>query len=133
MIIANGGGRYEGTLVAIIDDSLALLTNSRGYEDCHEVFMGSDICDKGGTNDGLYLVNYRKKRTPYWGDTIEGRMSFVEGFYNDSSAFFQMQMTNSVFGGLAENLELFENGIAKLHVNVIMKNMDARGLVGMCC
>ena len=90
------GGRYEGTLVAIIDDSLVLLTNSRGYEDCHEVFMGSDICDKGGTNDGLYLVNYRKKRTPYWGDTIEGRMSFVEGFYNDSSAFFSN--ANDEFG-----------------------------------
>jgi hypothetical protein len=82
------GGRYEGTLVAIIDDSLALLTNSRGYEDCHDVFMGSEECERGGTNDGLFLVNYRKQQTPYWGDTVDGGINLIGGYYNDSSAFF---------------------------------------------
>lgn len=82
------GGRYEGTLVAIIDDSLALLTNSRGYEDCHDVFMGSEECERGGTNDGLFLVNYRKQLSPYWGDTVDGEINLIGGYYNDSSAFF---------------------------------------------
>ena len=82
------GGRYEGTLVAIIDDSLALLTNSRGYEDCHDVFMGSEECERGGTNDGLFLVNYRKQQSPYWGDTVDGEIDLIGGYYNDSSAFF---------------------------------------------
>ena len=82
------GGRYGGTLVAIIDDSLAMLTNSRGYEDCHEIFMGSDECERGGTNDGLFLVNYRKQQSPYWGDTVEGMIDVIGGYYNDSSAFF---------------------------------------------
>ncbi len=82
------GGRYEGTLVAIIDDSLALLTNSRGYEDCHDVFMGSEECERGGTNDGLFLVNYRKQQPPYWGDTVDGGINLIGGYYNDSSAFF---------------------------------------------
>lgn len=82
------GGRYEGSLVAIIDDSLALLTNSRGYEDCHDVFMGSEECERGGTNDGLFLVNYRKQQNPYWGDTVDGEINLIGGYYNDSSAFF---------------------------------------------
>lgn len=82
------GGRYEGSLVAIIDDSLALLTNSRGFEDCHDVFMGSEDCERGGTNDGLFLVNYMKKQTPYWGDTIKGEISFVTGFYSDSTVLY---------------------------------------------
>lgn len=82
------GRRYEGTLVAIIDDSLALLTNSRGYEDCHDVFMGSEECERGGTNDGLFLVNYRKQLSPYWGDTVDGEINLIGGYYNDSSAFF---------------------------------------------
>ena len=82
------GGRYEGTLVAIIDDSLALLANSRGYEDCHDVFMGSEECERGGTNDGLFLVNYRKQQSPYWGDTVDGEISLISGYYNDSTALF---------------------------------------------
>ena len=90
------GGRYEGTLVAIIDDSLALLTNSRGYEDCHDVFMGSEECERRGTNDGLFLVNYRKQQSPYWGDTVDGEISLISGYYNDSSAFFSN--TKNEFG-----------------------------------
>ena len=82
------GGRYGGILVSIINDSLALLTNSRGYEDCHEVFMGSADCERGGTNDGLFLVNYRKKQLPYWGDTTNGHLYLIDGFYRDSVVLF---------------------------------------------
>ena len=82
------GGRYEGSLLAFVDDSLVLLKNSRGYEECHEIFMQSDECEAGGKNDGLFLVNYREKREPLWGDTIEGTINLIEGFYADSSALF---------------------------------------------
>ena len=80
--------KFQRKVVAIIDDSLALLTNSRGYEDCHEVFMGSADCERGGTNDGLFLVNYRKKQLPYWGDTTNGHLYLIDGFYRDSVVLF---------------------------------------------
>ncbi|MCQ2062234.1 MAG: hypothetical protein MJY99_02730 [Fibrobacter sp.] len=80
--------RLNGVLVALVDDSLALLTNYRKFEDCHEIFMGSDECDPGITNDGLFLVNYRKKRAPLWGDTLKEHVSIVYGFWRDSSALF---------------------------------------------
>ena len=80
--------RFNGVLVALVDDSLALLTNYRKYEECHEIFMGSDECDPGITNDGLFLVNYRKKRPPLWGDTLKKHVSLVYGFWRDSSALF---------------------------------------------
>lgn len=50
--------------------------------------MGSEECERGGTNDGLFLVNYRKQQTPYWGDTVDGEINLIGGYYNDSSAFF---------------------------------------------
>lgn len=96
------GGRYEGSLVAIIDDSLALLTNSRGFEDCHEIFMGSDECNPGITNDGLFLVNYRKKRTPLWGDTLKEHISIVYGFWRDSSALFSNEEEKFGFWKIGE-------------------------------
>lgn len=97
------GGRYEGALVSIIDDSLALLTNSRKYEDCHKVFMGGDECERGGMNDGLFLINYRKKQAPYWGDTIDGKIEIIRGFYGDSSVFFSNVAGEFGFWKIGEN------------------------------
>lgn len=88
--------RFNGVLVALVDDSLALLTNYRKFEECHEIFMGSDECDPGITNDGLFLVNYRKKRPPLWGDTLKEHISLVYGFWKDSSALFSNE--NEEFG-----------------------------------
>jgi hypothetical protein len=82
------GGRYGGQLVAFVDDSLAILQNSRGWEECTEVFMGSDDCEAGGDHTGLFLVNYRKKEAPLWGDTIDDKISLVLGFYVNSLSLF---------------------------------------------
>ena len=82
------GNRYEGMIMAIVDDSLALVRNSREYDECYETFMGNENCERSGINDGLFLVNYREKKTPLWGDTIDGDLSIVEGFFRDSSVLY---------------------------------------------
>lgn len=94
--------RLNGVLVALVDDSLALLTNYRKFEDCHEIFMGSDECNPGITNDGLFLVNYRKKRTPLWGDTLKEHISIVYGFWRDSSALFSNEEEKFGFWKIGE-------------------------------
>ncbi len=80
--------RGDGHLVAIIDDSLALMQNARAWHEHAESCDYWDNCDRGTMNQGLFLVNYREKKDPYWGDTIEGRISLVDGFYHDSSTMF---------------------------------------------
>ena len=80
--------RTGGTMVAIIDDSLALMQNARAWHEHAESCDYWDNCDRGTMNQGLFLVNYREKKDPYWGDTIEGRISLVVGFYHDSSTMF---------------------------------------------
>ena len=80
--------RTNGYLVAIIDDSLAIMENLRGWELWDDDCNSWEYCDKGTMNPGLFLVNYRKKQSPLWGDTVEGRISIVYGFYHDSSAMF---------------------------------------------
>ena len=82
------GNRYEGMITAVVDDSLALVRNSREYDECYETFMGNENCERSGINDGLFLVNYREKKTPLWGDTIDGDLSIVEGFFRDSSVLY---------------------------------------------
>ena len=80
--------RTNGYLVAIIDDSLAVMENLRGWELWDDDCNSWEYCDKGTMNPGLFLVNYRKKQSPLWGDTVEGRISIVYGYYHDSSAMF---------------------------------------------
>ena len=80
--------RTNGYLVAIIDDSLAIMQNRRGWELWDDDCNPWEYCDKGTMNPGLFLVNYRKKQSPLWGDTVEGRISIVEGYFHDSSALF---------------------------------------------
>ena len=80
--------RTNGYLVAIIDDSLAVMENLREWELWDDDCNSWEYCDKGTMNPGLFLVNYRKKQSPLWGDTVEGRISIVYGFYHDSSAMF---------------------------------------------
>lgn len=95
--------RLNGVLVALVDDSLALLTNYRKYEECHEIFMGSDECAPGITNDGLFLVNYRKKSSPLWGDTLKEHVSLVYGFWRDSSALFSNEDEEFGFWKIGES------------------------------
>lgn len=80
--------RYNGIVFAIIDDSLALETNGRRWTDHtdHCDYLGD--CETGTINQGVFLVNYRNKQKPLWGDTIDGAISIVYGYYHDSSAMF---------------------------------------------
>ena len=50
--------------------------------------MGSDDCEVGGDNPGLFLVNYRKKEAPLWGDTVKGALNILSGTLGDSTVFF---------------------------------------------
>ena len=82
------GGRGNGGLVTLVNDSLALVYNSRHWETCREIFMSGSECDDGGDNIGLFLVNYRKKTAPLWGDTLDRWLSLTDGYYRDSSVLF---------------------------------------------
>lgn len=84
--------RSAPRVVSLVDDSLALLYNRRSYKKCDEGVgpLGYDDCIEGGSNDGLYLANYRKKQPIYWGDTLDYSVSFMRGFFRDSSVIFLM-------------------------------------------
>ena len=80
--------RYNGIVFAIIDDSLALETNGRRWTDHTSHCDYWEDCETGTINQGVFLVNYRNKQKPLWGDTIDGAISIVYGYYHDSSAMF---------------------------------------------
>ena len=80
--------RYNGIVFAIIDDSLALETNGRRWTDRTDNCDYWEDCETGTMNQGVFLVNYRNKEKPLWGDTIDGAISIVYGYYHDSSAMF---------------------------------------------
>ena len=88
--------RYNGIVFAIIDDSLALETNGRRWTDYTEHCDYWEDCETGTINQGVFLVNYRNKQKPLWGDTIDGAISIVYGYYHDSSAMFSN--ANGEFG-----------------------------------
>ena len=88
--------RYNGIVFAIIDDSLALETNGRRWTDHTDHCDNLYDCETGTINQGIFLVNYRNKQKPLWGDTIDGAISIVYGYYHDSSAMFSN--ANDEFG-----------------------------------
>jgi len=82
-------GEWEDPrLVSIMDDSLAVLALHRDYykewRKC-----GFDGCpiDRETTNSriGLFLVNYREKQKPIWGDTLNFHSGIVRGYLKDNS------------------------------------------------
>lgn len=83
-------GRSYPYLAALVNDSLALLYNVREYQECTEGVgpLGYSDCVDGTDNYGLYLVNYREKKSVYWGDTIDYAVNIIRGFYRDSSVLF---------------------------------------------
>ena len=88
--------RYNGIVFAIIDDSLALETNGRRWTDHTDHCDYLYDCKTGSINQGVFLVNYRNKQKPLWGDTIDGAISIVYGYYHDSSTMFSN--ANGEFG-----------------------------------
>jgi len=75
-------------LISIVDDSLALMTT---YKDYYKEWAscGFDGCTTNSkvTNYriGLFLVNYREKQKPVWGDTLECNFAIVGEYFKDSS------------------------------------------------
>lgn len=88
--------RYDGIVFVIIDDSLVLETNGRRWMDRTDRCDYWEDCETGTVNQGIFLVNYRNKQKPLWGDTIDGSISVVYGYYHDSSAMFSN--ANDEFG-----------------------------------
>ena len=84
------GKRSDPRIVSLVDDSLVLLYNCRSYSVCHEGVgpLGYDECNGGCENYGLFLANYRKKQSIYWGDTSNLVIAFMSGFYRDSTVIF---------------------------------------------
>lgn len=89
--------RHSGLVIAILDDSLALETNGRGWTDHTERCDYWDNCDGGTINQGLFLVNYRNKQRPLWGDTIDGVITIIWGLAADSTVLFYDKKENFGF------------------------------------
>lgn len=80
--------RTGGYLTAFVNDSLAIVWNGRDWGSYNKSCDYYDSCEKGTLNQGVFLVNYREKLSPLWGDTVDGKINIVEGFYSDSSVMF---------------------------------------------
>lgn len=89
--------RHGGLVIAILDDSLALETNGRGWTDHTESCDYWENCDGGTINQGLFLVNYRNKQRPLWGDTIDGVITIIWGLAADSTVLFYDKKENFGF------------------------------------
>lgn len=89
--------RHSGLVIAILDDSLALETNGRGWTDHTESCDYWENCDGGTINQGLFLVNYRNKQRPLWGDTIDGVVTIIWGLAVDSTVLFYDKKDNFGF------------------------------------
>lgn len=98
--------RTGGTMVAILDDSLAILKNSRGWEEHAESCDYNETCDKGTMNYGIFLVNYRSKQLPYWGDTAKGIYHIMNGLAYDSTIFFYNDENKFGFWKIRESIDV---------------------------
>lgn len=104
-------GRENARIVSFVDDSLVLLFNRRGYQKCQEGVgpLGYSDCIDGGTNDGLFLVNFREKKPVYWADTLDFGVNFMRGFYRDSTILFLAEYEKKIgfwkIGSLPQTLK----------------------------
>ena len=98
--------RHSGLVIAILDDSLALETNGRGWTDHTETCDYWDNCDGGTINQGLFLVNYRNKQRPLWGDTIDGVITIILGLAADSTVLFYDKKENFGFWKVGKNIDV---------------------------
>ena len=88
-VVSDGRG---GGLVTILNDSLAILTDTRGKEVCKDHAITGVTCTQYSDNTGLFLVNYRHKAAPLWGDTLDYYLQVLRGHLKDSTVL----VTNSV-------------------------------------
>ena len=98
--------RTNGSLVAILDDSLAILKNSRGWEEYAESCDYYSNCNEGTMNHGIFLVNYRSKQMPYWGDTAKGVYHIMNGLAYESTVFFYTDGNKFGFWKIREPIDV---------------------------
>ena len=118
--------RHSGLVIAIIDDSLALETNGRGWTDRTESCDYWENCDGGTINQGLFLVNYRNKQKPLWGDTIDGTITIIWGLAADSTALFYDKKGNFGFWKVGKKIDIrkkikWEDGCKLEHRYVVVR------------
>ena len=117
--------RHSGLVIAILDDSLALETNGRGWTDHTESCDYWENCDGGTINQGLFLVNYRNKQRPLWGDTIDGVITIIWGLAADSTVLFYDKKNNFGFWKVGKNIDVrkkmkWEDGCKLEHRYVVV-------------
>jgi len=75
--------------ISIVDDSLALISTYKTYSKEWNVCGFFDGCTTNhkiaNYRIGLFLVNYREKQKPVWGDTLECNFIIIEEYFKDSS------------------------------------------------
>ncbi|MDR3000649.1 MAG: hypothetical protein LBU89_05220, partial [Fibromonadaceae bacterium] len=92
-----------GNLVYIMNDSLAVLSTYRYKVECNTTSYKRE--DTTNTRAGLFLVNYRAKKEPLMGDTLElgdnqnYGLSIARGYFKDSSVLvFDFDFDSDRFG-----------------------------------
>jgi len=74
--------------ISIVNDSLVLMPIYKAYyKEWHEcgLFGCTDVRKPRNYRIGLFLVNYREKQKPLWGDTLESNLVIVDEYFMDSS------------------------------------------------
>ncbi len=75
-------------LISIVDDSLAVLAIYKPYyKEWYQCgFEGCRIDEEvANYHVGLFVVNYREKREPVWGDTLDYDLRIAKDYFRDSS------------------------------------------------
>jgi len=85
--------------ISIVDDSLAVLAIYRRYfKEWKSCGLGCQILSETADRHvGLFLVNYREKLKPVWGDTLEYNLNIAKDYFKNSSVLV-FDMKNSKFG-----------------------------------
>jgi len=75
----------DGSLISILNDSLAILSTSRKQIGCVDDFFFGKIEEEKDNHPGLFLVNYRTKQKPLLGDTLNYGLHVVGDYFRNFS------------------------------------------------
>ncbi|HSQ41992.1 MAG TPA: hypothetical protein VLM37_06915, partial [Fibrobacteraceae bacterium] len=100
-------GRTAGGIFGIVNDSLALQISKRCYTTTTERLLSTDD-EYECSHSGLYLVNYRTKQSPLWGDTLDDGFGFMG------------QLTDSIVygGGVETKISFWSIGQKPVHADI---------------
>jgi len=75
----------EGSLVSIIDDSLAILATYKEQIGCGKDLFYGNVERVKGFRSGQFLVNYRTKQKPISGNTLNYGLNVIDDYFENSS------------------------------------------------